>query len=132
MRPLHLVIRFLSFLTPALLISLWLHLLWQENNALVRGADQLFLSYSVNFLLAAGIFLFLFSVRKKYRNQIGFIYMGGSLLKFLVFFLLFYPGYRLDGIVTRTEFAAFFIPYLFCLIFETVFTAKLLLKEPEE
>jgi hypothetical protein len=131
MRDSRLVLGFLAFLITALLISLWLHLLWQEHMKWVQGKDMLFLSYFLNFLLATGIFLLLYSLRKKYKNQIGFMYMGGSLFKFLVFFLIFYPEYRADGVVTRSEFGAFFIPYLICLIFETVFTAKILLRDPK-
>ncbi len=131
MRTPGLVSSYLITLIVALLISLWLHLLWQDYIGLERGSDMLYLSYSVNFLLATGIFVLLFLLRKKYKHQIGFIYMGGSLLKFLVFFLLFYPGYREDAMVTRSEFGAFFVPYLLCLLFETVFTAKILLRNPK-
>ncbi len=126
-----LLFRFLLIIVPVLGISLWLHLLWQESTALPRGSDMIYLSYMVNFLLAAGIFVFLYGLRKKYKNQIGFMYMGGSLLKFMVFFIVFYPDYRADGMVTRSEFGAFFVPYLLCLILETVFTAKILLREPK-
>ncbi|WP_372945595.1 DUF6168 family protein [Muriicola sp.] len=122
---------FLFSLIIALLISFWLHLLWQDYAGLERGSDLLYLSYTVNFLLASGIFILLYMLRRKYKYQIGFIYMGGSLLKFLVFFLLFYPGYREDALVTKSEFGAFFIPYLLCLLFETVFTAKILLRNPK-
>jgi len=87
---------------------------------------MLLLSYVLNFILALAIFLSLYTLRKRFKNQIGFLYMGGSLLKFLIFFLVFYPGFRADGIVTKSEFAAFFIPYLLCLILETVYTAKML------
>ncbi|GGD49605.1 DUF6168 family protein [Muriicola marianensis] len=132
MRTPGLVSSYLISLIVALLISLWLHLLWQNYVGLERGSDMLYLSYSVNFLLATGIFVLLFLLRKRYKHQIGFIYMGGSLLKFLVFFLLFYPGYREDAMVTRSEFGAFFVPYLLCLLFETVFTAKILLTKPED
>ena len=131
MRSHSLLFRFLLITLPVLGISLWLHLLWQESAALPRGSDLIYLSYTVNFLLAAGIFVLLYGLRKKYKDQIGFMYMGGSLFKFIVFFIVFYPDYRADGMVTRSEFGAFFLPYLLCLILETVFTAKILLREPK-
>ncbi|NER09883.1 hypothetical protein SAMN06265375_101596 [Muriicola jejuensis] len=127
-----LVIAFLTLLISVLLLSFWLHLLWQDYANIERGSDMLFTSYYVNFLLAAGIFLLLYGLREKYKNQIGFLYMGGSLIKFLVFFIVFYPEYRTDGIVTRSEFGAFFIPYLICLIFETAYASKILLSSPKE
>jgi hypothetical protein len=52
--------------------------------------------------------------------------MAGSLLKFLIFFIVFYPGYKADGEMDSLEFAAFFVPYAICLILETFFTSKML------
>ena len=132
MRAANLVIAYLAILISTLLLSLWLHLLWQQYMNKEQGSDLIYLSYLVNFLLATAIFLALFGLRRRYKNHIGFLYMGGSLLKFLVFFLLFYPAYRADGIVSKSEFGAFFIPYLICLVMETVFTAKILLREPKD
>ncbi|MGB5499834.1 MAG: DUF6168 family protein [Maribacter sp.] len=82
----------------------------------------------MNSILAATIFVVLYIFRGKLKNQIGFLFMGGSFLKFIFFFLLFYPAYKADGEMSRLEFAAFFIPYGISLIIETVFTAKMLKK----
>jgi F0F1-type ATP synthase assembly protein I len=103
-----------------------IHLQAQLYLNIPSGSDMLLLSYVLNFILALAIFIGLFALRNRLKNQIGFLYMGGSMLKFLVFFLVFYPGYRADGIVSKSEFAAFFVPYLLCLILETVYTAKML------
>ncbi|QBA65428.1 DUF6168 family protein [Muriicola soli] len=124
-----LLISFLLVLTSTLALALWLHLQFQQYFSIEKWSDMLLLSYLLNLILAAVIFLILFSLRKKFKNQIGFLYMGGSLLKFLVFFVVFYPEYRSDDLLTKSEFAAFFIPYLLCLILETVYTAKILQKE---
>ncbi|WP_297761772.1 DUF6168 family protein [uncultured Muriicola sp.] len=121
-----LVTSYVLFLTGSLGILLLIHLQAQSYLSIPKWSDMLLLSYILNFILALAIFLTLFALRKKLKNQIGFLYMGGSMLKFLIFFLVFYPGYRADGIVSKSEFAAFFIPYLLCLIFETVYTAKML------
>lgn len=45
--------------------------------------------------------------------------MAGSFLKFAVFFIWFYPVFKADGKIDSLEFATFFIPYVFCLLFET-------------
>lgn len=84
------------------------------------------LSYTINFLLATLIFSGLYIARKKLKNALGFLFMGGSLLKFLVFFLVFYPTYRADGEIEGIEFAAFFIPYTIALVLETFFASKML------
>jgi len=88
----------------------------------------MFLSYIINAVLAALIYITLYLFRRKLKNYIGFLFMGGSFLKFAVFFILFYPDYKADGDINATEFAAFFIPYAICLVIETVFTAKMLQK----
>lgn len=83
-------------------------------------------SYTLNFLLALGIFYALYFLRKRLSNAIGFLFMGGSLLKFVVFFIVFYPSYRSDGKMQGIEFAAFFVPYVIALILETYFASKML------
>ncbi|NNJ88369.1 MAG: hypothetical protein HKP53_03120 [Eudoraea sp.] len=117
---------YVLFLSGSLAILLVIHLQAQSYLNIPKWSDMLLLSYLLNFVLALAIFLALYALRIKLKNQIGFLYMGGSMLKFLIFFLVFYPGYRADGIVTKSEFAAFFIPYLLCLILETIYTAKML------
>lgn len=88
--------------------------------------NQIVLAYLINFLLAFSIIAFLFSFKKKFKDQIGFLFMAGSFLKFALFFIFFYPNYKIDGEITSLEFAAFFVPYAISLILETVFIAKLL------
>ncbi len=88
--------------------------------------DLMVHAYTINFLLAVGIFIGLYAARKKLKNALGFLFMGGSLIKFIFFFIIFYPVYRADGEIQRTEFAAFFIPYLTALVLETFFASKML------
>jgi hypothetical protein len=89
------------------------------DNLIVRA-------YSVNLILAFLIYLSLYLLRIKYEHLLGFIFMGGSLLKFIVFFIFFYPIYREDGEVTRIEATSFLIPYLSSLVVETYYLIRLL------
>lgn len=84
--------------------------------------------YLVNFGLALLIFLGLYLLRERMKNQIGFLFMAGSLFKFLVFFLVFYPRFLESGDISRAEFAAFFVPYAVSLVIETAGVARLLQK----
>ena len=84
------------------------------------------LAYLLNMVLALIIFSVLYWFREKWRDQIGFLFLGGSMLKFLFFFLVFYPFYNADGNMESLEFTTFFIPYLVCLLLETYFTARML------
>jgi len=122
------VLLFLGILIPLLGLSFFLHTTFLQHKGLSKYGNLIVLSYGVNFVLAAAIYIGLHSFRNRIKNQIGFLFMAGSFLKFIVFFILFYPSYKADGTMATSEFAAFFVPYAICLIVETVFTAKMLLK----
>jgi hypothetical protein len=104
-------IKFLIFLGLLLIIFFGAHLLalYYLNKDIFE--NQIISSYLVNFSLA--VFVFLVVIKKLSNNsaQAGFVFMGGSALKFLVFFLVFYPSYKEDGNIETLEFLAFFIPY---------------------
>lgn len=83
-------------------------------------------SYSINFILAIIIFVALYKLRKKYLDLLGFIFMGGSMLKFAVFFLFFFPAFKQNGNINGFESASFLVPYVTCLLLETIYVSKLL------
>ncbi|UKM65616.1 DUF6168 family protein [Flavobacteriaceae bacterium GSB9] len=87
---------------------------------------QLLYSYTVNILMANGVIVLLFLLKKKLKDQLGFIFMASSLVKFAIFFMLFYPKYNADGDLTRLEFLTFFVPYVVCLIVECVILSRFL------
>ncbi|AUP79357.1 hypothetical protein [Flavivirga eckloniae] len=90
--------------------------------------NKIVLSYVVNLVLIIVIFGVLYLLRKKYKSQLGFLFLAGSVLKFAVFFVVFYPLYKLDGTISKLEFASFFVPYAFGLILESVSLSKWLNK----
>ncbi len=90
--------------------------------------NRIIAAYLVNCSLALVIYLTLFLLKNKMSEQIGFLYMGGSFVKFLFFFIFFYPYYKLDGGLDSLEFAAFFVPYLISLILETLGVIEFLKK----
>lgn len=83
-------------------------------------------AYVMNFLLALFIGQMLYALRRKYTQSLGFIFLGGTVLKFLIFFLVFNPAYKADANLERMEFASFFIPYTVNLIVETAFLVRVL------
>jgi len=78
----------------------------------------------VNYLLAAVVLIVVEKTLSKNSAQAGFVFMAGSALKFLVFFLVFYPIYKADDEMQAVEFTAFFIPYAVCLITEVIYLSK--------
>ncbi|WP_422349647.1 DUF6168 family protein [Flagellimonas sp.] len=123
---LNLPTKFIALLLLLLLLSFGAHLGILSLRDLPLFDNLIMLSYVVNAILAAVIFLLLYKFREKLKNQIGFLFMGGSLLKFVFFFLLFYPTYKSDGDMSGLEFAAFFVPYAISLFLETFYTSKML------
>lgn len=108
------------------LLAFGLHVLVLKLLHLPPFDHMIIWTYFLNVLMAAAIFSFLYFFRIKWRDQIGFLFLAGSMLKFLVFFLVFYPIYSNDGRMETLEFSSFFVPYLLCLLLETFFTAKML------
>lgn len=92
-------------------------------------AGPLLKSYIVNNVLAAVIFTFLFRWRKRHIEKLGFLFMAGTGLKFLTFFIVFYPAFYADGELTKDEFVLFFVPYALSTLVETVFLARILNRE---
>ena len=114
--------RVMIFLFP----SYWLQLyIYSKFDVLV---DEYILkqSYLVNGLLAILIFSVLMLLKKKYNDQLGFLYMLGSFVKFGAFFLIFYPEFKADGVISKIEFSIFFIPYVISLLIETLELIKVL------
>lgn len=122
----NLPIKFLLLLFVCLLVSFGVHLSVLSSKGLPLFDHLIVRSYIVNALLATGIFMLLYTFRQKAKDQIGFLFMGGGLIKYIVFFLLFYPIYRRNGKIHRLAFAAFFIPYGIALFLETYFGIQLL------
>ncbi|MBL4606038.1 MAG: hypothetical protein JKY02_10355 [Flavobacteriaceae bacterium] len=90
--------------------------------------NKIILAYAINTGLAIFIFVLLFIFRQKFKNQLGFLFLAGSLVKFVLFFVFFNMPYRLDGIVSKAETFAFFVPYTFTLIVEIYCLSKWLNK----
>ena len=114
--------RFISFTVKLIVIitaAFTLHLLILKYFEFPLFENKIVLSYVLNTILAIAIFGLLFKYREKVKDNIGFLFLAGSFLKFIAFFILIYPSYKADGDTSKLEFAAFFVPYLICLFVET-------------
>lgn len=86
-------------------------------------------TYVLNNLLAAIVFTVLYRLRKKHIEKLGFIFLAGTGLKFLAFFLVIYPLFHADGSLDQNEFVLFFVPYAISTGVEIVFLARVLNRE---
>lgn len=85
------------------------------------GKHRMIWAYLFNFVVTGTMFAFLHFAPARYRENLGFVFMGGTSLGFMGFFIFFYPFYRGDGDMSTTEFAAFFVPYSIALAFKTLY-----------
>ena len=120
--------RALRFYATLLVVAL-LGVFAQSSFSSQQVAGPLLKSYVVNNVLAAVIFTFLFRWRKRHIEKLGFLFMAGTGLKFLTFFIVFYPSFHADGELTKDEFVLFFVPYVLSTLVETVFLARILNRE---
>ena len=122
---------FISFAIKAVILltlTFAIHLVVLNALQFPLFENRIVLSYIVNLILVIVIFGILYLLKEKYKSQLGFLFLAGSFLKFVVFFILFYPFYKLDNTITKLEFAAFFVPYVIGLILESVSLSKWLNK----
>lgn len=111
-----------------LILAFTTHLFVLSSKSLPLYDNRIVLAYVVNALLAIVIFGTLYKMKDKYKEQLGFMFLAGSVLKFVAFFIAFYPFYKSDGTISKLEFAAFFVPYILSLILETFSLSKWLNK----
>ncbi len=126
-----LLVKFVIVLLLTIAIVFALHLWVLHLKELPLYDNKIILSYGLNALLALLIFAGIYFFIEKVKNQVGFLFMAGSFLKFAVFFIVLFPIYKQDGEINTIEFMAFFIPYVASLTIETI-GVSLLLKKIDE
>ncbi len=119
-------INFAFQLALVLIIIGGIHLSFFYVRELALPLETLLLCYIINFLLALGIYVTMLKMAEERSKYLGFVFLFGSALKLIVYFLIFDPLFRRDGSLERTEFFLFFVPYIISLIVETVALVKLL------
>ncbi len=82
-------------------------------------ANRIIAVYIGNFLLTVAIFSYIYINKEKKTDSLGFLFLGGSMVKFILFFIFLNPFYMQDGLVSRLEFLSFFVPYSVALSVET-------------
>ncbi|WP_338732215.1 DUF6168 family protein [Mangrovimonas cancribranchiae] len=120
------LLKYIFIIAITAVIAFFIHTYVLKQLELPAYGNKIILSYILNTILAIGILLALYFFRHKFKQQLGFLFMVGSFLKFTCFFIFFYPSFRADGDISNLEFASFFVPYATCLFTETLGGIKLL------
>lgn len=97
---------------------------WQKD-----AFETLLLTYTVNYGLTVLILIGFYFVAKNNAKQLGYTFLLSSFIKFGIFFVAIKPSLNMEGTLKSAAFAAFFIPYAICMIFEVVIAMKLLKEE---
>ncbi len=115
--------RFLFLLVIVTSSSYLIHKGIIDYFSLHRNIDMIDLSYVFNTLFTAVLTSGIILVSKKYKDQLGFIFMAGSLLKIGVFLAVIKLN---DFEMNKNVFLDFFIAYVICLVLEVFFVSKIL------
>ncbi len=118
------LLRFAIYLLLILAVSFFIQFLFFKNLITI-----LIVNYVLNFFLAIFICAAYFYFYALKMNIEGFVFMGGSLLKLMAYFIFILPLFKQDGEFTKSEFSLFFIPYFLCLFFEVFWIANSLNKQ---
>ena len=122
------ILKFSAFLTIIILIFFGLHITTLHFIHQPLFENQLIGCYIFNYILAIITVITLTVLQHKIAGSLGFIFMAGGLIKFALFFAIFYPSFKEDGDMNRLEFSSFFVPYAISLISEVIFLSKTLNK----
>jgi len=105
---------FSSRLLVLLIIGYWVQKLLLEYSETLFDSELLILAYFLNGFIALLIYSLIYALRNKFFDQLGFLFLIGSFLKFGAYFLFFHP--KMSG--TKIDFSLFFVPYVLSLILE--------------
>ena len=118
--------KFIFSLFIVLAITFGLHIWVTHEMNFSFSISKIGISYTINYFIAIAIFK-LFSVFINRKSEIpGFIFLFGSLLKFVIYFLVLRPIISETESISKVEFSFFFIPYAICLIIEIYFLVNVL------
>ena len=120
------LISFALQLTGALLLLALLHMGFLFARNMSIPMELMLLGYLINFAMAMGIYYIMVVLAEKQNKNLGFVFLFGSTLKFAVYFLIFNPLFMQDESLSKLEFFTFFMPYIACLLVETLALVKLL------
>ena len=126
------MIKFLSFLKYLIPFTLLLFaaqyygtVAWSRHHVFFYATWSIYLFLFVSTLL---IYLLLLFVNSNFPDFTGFAFLGTTFVKMMAAVVFLIPLIQSEGRETNLDIAAFFIPYFLFLLFETVFSVRLINK----
>ena len=122
------VLTFTLQLTLILGVAFIAHSFIQYLLGIYPFENHIIITYIFNYILTALFFGVLLFFKNKQSSQLGFIFLGSSILKFLLFFIILSPLVRTEHGIKSPEFISFFVPYAVSSTFEVLCMVRLLNK----
>lgn len=126
------MIKFLSFLKYLIPFTLLLFaaqyygtVAWSTHHDFFYATWSIYLFLFVTTLL---IYVLLLFVNANFPDFTGFAFLGTTFVKMMAAVVFLIPLIQSEGRETNLDIAAFFIPYFLFLLFETVFSIRLINK----
>ena len=88
------IFKFSGFLILILSVVFLIHISTLHFNNFPLFSSKIVAAYVVNIILAIGIYTLMLLLKNKYQSQLGFIFMLGSFIKFIIFFIVCWIGER--------------------------------------
>ena len=104
----------------ALSLAFYAHANYLDAHDFNLASFRTWQAYLINFSLASIIIFILGRLPARMHGNEGFVFMAGSAIKFVFFFIFFYPFFKEDGEIQNIEFASFFVPYAISLSIKTL------------
>ncbi|MGY5355422.1 DUF6168 family protein [Wenyingzhuangia sp. IMCC45467] len=95
------------------------------NQAEVAPVVNVKIAYLVNAIASLSMCSAILFLKKKYEDHIGFVFLGLSVVKMILLFVLLNPTNNV-GEVVKADALAFFIPFGLNLVLEQIFIVKML------
>ncbi len=115
--------RFLILFIGVLITTYFIHIWFIKYLSVQNNSYILDFSYIFNGVYTILLLVVIIALSKRLQDQIGFIFLGGSLVKMGVFLAISkFQNFEID----KSVFLDFFIPYCISLVLEVYYVSKLL------
>ncbi len=117
------LITFLLLCGGILVLAYGIHTSMIKNSLSDYTFDIINFSYIFNGVFSSILTAVIVALRKKFKDQVGFIFMAGSLIKMGLFLALSgFMGLKIQ----KNVFLDFFVAYVICLILEVYWVSRIL------
>lgn len=123
------VFSFLKYLVPFTLLLFFAQ--YYGTAAISQVHDFFYATWSIYlflFVTTLLIYVLLLFVNANFPDFTGFAFLGTTFVKMMAAVVFLIPLIQSEGRETNLDIAAFFIPYFLFLLFETVFSVRLINK----